>query len=206
MVLYHAVTDASVPAGWAAGELRAAFLDRQAGTVTPVAFAERRLAAGETITIPADRPTLLRRALPSPYAPGNFTFAKDRTLHEAEGDAVERAGASVATRLRGYSGPGYVAVETGAAVLGWTVETGAAGRRKATLRYQLADRQSRTGELVLVDDSNIAIARLPVTLTGSADWQELALATPGLVNAGRYRVELRLESGAETAIDFLRFE
>ena len=206
MVLYHAVTDGAAPVGWKAGDLHAALLDQQAATMTPVTFVERRVAAGEPVTLPAGRPTLLRRALPSPYAPGNFTFAKDRTLHEAEGDAVERPDAAIATRLRGYSGPGYVGVETGATVLGWTVETGAAGRRTATIRFQLAEQQSRTGELVLVDASNIAVARLPFTLTGGTDWQELALATPGFVNAGRYRVELRLEGGAETAIDFLRFE
>jgi hypothetical protein len=205
-ILYHALTGEAVPEGWQATELRAALLDPQAGTLAPVAFAQRRVPAGEHVILPRDRPTLIRRDLPSPYAPGNFTFARDRTLHEAEGAGVEQAGGAIATRLRGFSGPGYLALDRDAGAVTWVVETGAAARRTATLRYQLAPGQSRTGEIVLLDDSDIAVARLPFTAAGGADWQELPLATPGFINAGRYRVALRLAAGPDIAIDSMRLE
>lgn len=205
-VLYQALTDGPVPDGWQATDLRAALLDRQAGTLTKVSFVQRRVPAGEGVMLPADGPTLIRRDLPSPYTPGNFTFARDRTLHEAEGEGVERQGGTIATRLRGYSGPGYAALAGDAAMLAWVVETGAAGRRTATIRYQLAGTDTRQGQLALVDDSGIAVATLPVTLSGGADWQDLPLQTPGFVNAGRYRLELRLDAGPPVAVDSVRLE
>ncbi|WP_347304618.1 malectin domain-containing carbohydrate-binding protein (plasmid) [Croceibacterium sp. TMG7-5b_MA50] len=203
VVLYQALTDGTVPDGWQATDLAAAMIDRR-GTTTPVTFAMRRVAAGQRADVPFGRPTLIRRDLPSPYTPGNFTFARDRTLNEAEADGVERTGGAIDTRLRGHSGPGYVALADGAAGIGWTVETGAAGRRTATLRYQAEG--ARSGQLALVDDSGIAVATMLVSLTPGADWQELALQTPGFVNAGRYRLELRLDPGPATAIDSVRLE
>ncbi len=202
--LYQAVTDGAVPAGWQATDYRAGMILPATGVLKPVRFVERQLKAGQQIALSSGLPVLVRRALPSPYAPGNFSFAKDRTLFEAEAEGVTVRGGRVANALRGHSGPGYVQLEAKAAgEVRWTVETGAAARRKATIRYQAG--ALRNGELVLIDVSGIAVVRMPVRFTATGDWSDISVETPGFVNAGTYRLVLQLPAGS-VAIDSLRFE
>jgi beta-galactosidase len=203
--LYQARTGDSVPAGWQPTDYRAGMILPATGVLTPVSFVERQLKAGQQITFSSDLPVLVRRALSSPYAPGNFSFAKDRTLFEAEAEGVAIRGGQVANALRGHSGPGYVQLDGKAAgEVSWTVETGAAARRKATIRYQAGT--LRNGELVLVDVSGIAVVRMPVRFPAAGDWSDISIETPGFVNAGTYRLVLQLPAGSVVAVDSLRFE
>lgn len=199
-ILYAAISDgAPLPAGWRASEMRAWLTGE---TLQPVRFVTRTLGKGEAAEVPRAMPVLVRRALPSPYAPGNFTFAKDRSLHEAEDEAVKLDGAARASSVRGHSGPGYVAI-AGQGTIGWTVETGAAGKRQMQLRYQ-SPGAARSGRIVLRDSSGIDIATIPVAFAATAgEWSLVTVSTPGFVNAGTYAVTLSAEG---VLIDSLKFE
>lgn len=206
LTLYRALADDAAPTGWRLGDHRAAMIDPASGRLTPVRFAERQLAAGQRLALNLDQPMLVRRSLPSPYAPGNFTFAKDRTLFEAEAQSVEVAGGSVATALRGHSGPGYVQIGEGVGKLTLPVETGAAARRTATVRFQMPAGSRRTGEVSLVDMNGIAVARMAITLAGTGSWSEAVVETPAFINAGSFRLMVDFKAGPGTAIDSVRFE
>lgn len=199
-MLYAAIAEGTpVPTGWQASA-ETAWLTGPA--LQPVRFVTRTLRRGETAEVPRGMPVLIRRALPSPYAPGNFTFAKDRSLHEAEDEKVRLEGAARANGIRGHSGPGYVAV-SGQGTISWTVETGVAGKRQMQLRYQ-SPGAARTGRIVLRDSSGIAVATMPVAFAATAgEWRLVSVATPGFVNAGTYAAAL---STGDVLIDSLKFE
>ncbi len=197
--VYRAIADGQpVPAGWRASAHRAVL----AGT-TPmsVTFVARDVRRGAGVEVPQAMPVLIQRALPSPYAPGNFTFAKDRSLFEAEDAAVTLTGAAREGAVRGHSGPGYVRMDKGRIV--WAVETGAAAQHRISFRYQ-APSTAAQGRVMLRDDSGIAMVSLPVVFAVTAgDWSTVTVETPGFVNAGRYRLELDADG---VLIDLLRFE
>lgn len=203
--LYRAMADDRVPSGWQRSDHRAALIADD-GDLLPLRFVERRVAAGVRTDLSGDLPVLVRRALPSPYAPGNFSFAKDRSLFEAEGSGVTVTGAVVASTRRGHSGPGYLEVGSATATIVQAVETGAAAVRTVTLRYQGAAGVRRTAEVALIDSSGIAVARMPVVLDGNGDWSSAAISTPAAINAGTYRLTLRLNGGSAIALDSIRFE
>ncbi|MGP7796866.1 malectin domain-containing carbohydrate-binding protein [Sphingomonas sp. CLY1604] len=189
---------AAVPAGWHdAGDAAALAAN---GGVTPVRLATRSIAAGATLAIPAGAAMLVRRDLVSPYAPGQFSFARDAGLKEAE--AATLTGATVATQLKGYGGQGYVATGQGPATIGWSVQTDVAGQHRFRLRYWAM--AAGKAELRLQDASGFVTARLPVAFVGASGWQEVTVATPGMINAGTYR--LTLATDAPVAIDSLRVD
>lgn len=188
-----------LPAGWQASDASAWLTGP---TLSRIRFVTRELAKGESLTMPRAMPVLIRRALPSPYAPGAFTFAKDRSLNEAEGDGVQLEGASRANSVRGHSGPGYVAVAANGKIV-WTVESGAAGKRKLQLRYQ-SPGAARTGRIVLRDSSGIDVAVMPVTFAATAgEWGLVTVTTPGFLNAGSFSLSL---ATSDVLIDSIRFE
>ncbi|WP_336969205.1 malectin domain-containing carbohydrate-binding protein [Sphingobium aromaticiconvertens] len=207
LTLYRAIApDDAIPTGWQASEEQGTLIRPDNGKMRPMRFVTRALATGEAISLPLATPLLLRRALPSPYAPGNFTFAKDRALFEAEDKAVTGKDAPIANRLRGHSGPGYVAIGARPGTLSLPVESGAAARRTIQIRYQVPPGAERQAQIVLIDSSGIAIAQMPMTLEGGSDWQVASVQTPGFINAGSYRLQIKLAEGAESAIDSIRFE
>ncbi|WP_423603715.1 malectin domain-containing carbohydrate-binding protein [Sphingomonas sp. MS122] len=199
-VLHAAIgEDMPVPAGWRMSDARAWLMGER---LQPVRFVTRTLGKGETVEVPETMPVLVRRVLPSPYAPGNFTFAKDRSLHEAEDEKVRLESAARASSVRGHSGPGYVAV-SGRGTISWTIETGAAGKRQMQLRFQ-SPGVARAGRIALRDSSGIVVATMPVAFAATAgEWSCVTVATPGFVNAGTYAVTLSTE---EVLIDSLKFE
>lgn len=200
--LYRPVAkDAPLPAGWSETAFTAARID--AGAVTPLRFVTRRAAAGGGVTI-SDGPVLVRRHLPSPYAPGAFSFKKITDVFEAE--KASFGDGRLQTALKGYGGAGYIAFGDGPAVVSWTIETGLAGRHSLSLRYQLPPgAAARDGRLQVIDASGIVQADLAVTLTPGAagDWQEVTVETPGSINAGDYKVTL--STAGPLFIDLLRF-
>ena len=204
--LYRAIVAGSAPpTGWSASSEKAWLIQPQTSALYPVTFVTRSLKAGESITLPAGMPVLLRRALPSPYAPGNFTFAKDRTLFEAEDETVNSS-APVASALRGHSGPGYVAFYDRPGNLSLSVETGAAARVAVRIRFQSAPSARRDAIVTLTDSSGITVASMTVVLEGSGDWKMADVQTPGFINAGRYEVQVKLAAGPVSAIDSIRIE
>ena len=192
---------ASVPAGWRDTDRSAGLLRGQ--TVTPVRFATRTFAAGDAIAAAAGQPLLLRRDLVSPYAPGQFSFARDAGLKEAE--AAQRTGATVATALKGYGGQGYAWVDGVAATIGWSVQTDVAGKHRFRLRYWAA-RSGVAAALLLHDASGLVTARMPVAFASGTGWQEVTVETPGMVNAGTYDLQLIVPASSSLAIDSVRVD
>ncbi|ESQ83293.1 hypothetical protein AEAC466_13660 [Asticcacaulis sp. AC466] len=186
----------TAPAGWADTDLTALWAGEGGGRVR---FATRRFAAGETVAAPASGPLLVRRHLPSPYAPGVFTFVKTVGLFEAETAKLDKA--VVGSRLKGYGGPGYADIQPGGAVT-WTVSYGAAARHSFKFRYQGAT----TGHLTLTDESGIVAADMPVAFPAGETgvWLEATIETPTLVNAGTYALTLTTETGV--VVDSLRMQ
>jgi hypothetical protein len=190
----------SAPTGWDNGPLVAAVVG--GGAESPVRFVFRKLAVGASVEIPPGAPALFRRALPSPYAPGQFTFARDATLKEAE--AAKMSGGAVATALKGYGGQGYVQLTEGTGRIVWSVRTDVAGRHRMRLRYWATD--ATRGEIAVIDATGVTAARLPLAFEAGDGWRELTVEMPGMINAGTYEVRLDLGTAHRIAIDSLRFE
>ncbi|MDC7684148.1 malectin domain-containing carbohydrate-binding protein [Asticcacaulis sp. BYS171W] len=185
--LYLALPDGTAsPDGWAPTDLKA----------RGFAFVTRRVKAGETVSVPAALPLLVRRALPLPFAPGVFTFARNKNLYEAE--TAKLTGAVAATKLKGYAGQAYAAIEANGSAE-WSVTTGAASRQAYTFRYQAT--APLTARVILTDMSGIEVADLPVTFAVSDGWAEAVIETPSLINAGTYRLSLRVEGAV--AVDYV---
>ncbi len=186
--------DAAAPEGWTATDLKAVWVGK---SWTPVRFVSRRYAAGDTVSVPVPAQVLVRRHLPSPYAPGVFTFVKTVGLYEAETAKVDKG--AVKSSLKGYGGPGYVVTQPGGN-LTWSLSYGVAAKHAFRFRYQ----GTTTGRLTLTDDSGIIAADMPVTLTGgeAGVWQEVTVETPTLINAGAYNLTLKVDG--EAAVDSLR--
>lgn len=203
--LYLALrTGEAAPQGWQESELGAA-MARVGGngtTITPLRFVMRTAEAGETVALPSDKPLIVKRLLPSPYAPGNFTFAKNRGLHEAESEKAERRNAGIASVVQGYGGQGYAVMGTGEAGIAWDVSTGIAGKHGFRLRYQLPEgAAARSATLVLRDSSGIDMARVTLELTAGEGWQEADGSTASAVNAGDYRLRLIVPEGDGLLVD-----
>lgn len=191
--VYLAVpADGAVPDGWSDAGLSATLVGKE--VATPLRFVLRRFAAGETVEATAAWPVLVRRHLASPYAP---TYDKAVGIHEAESATLDRA--AVASDTKGYGGSGYVNAQPGAS-LTWPVTYGVAAKHSFTLRYQGA----ATGRLSLTDQSGIVVGELPVTFTagGAGVWREVTVETPGLINAGAYRLNLTVDGAV--SIDVLK--
>lgn len=184
------------PAGWDVPDFKAQSVSN--GTATALIFAKRRATKGETITVPANLPVLARRALPSPFAPGVFTFERNRNLHEGELATLE--GGRVATLIKGYAGQAYAEMDSDG-YLTWEVTTGLAAKQAYLIRYHVT--QPVQAQLKVTDISGITVAEMPLTLTPDAggNWAEITTETAGFINAGTYRVILSLRSAA--AIDYL---
>ncbi|MFT4076986.1 MAG: malectin domain-containing carbohydrate-binding protein [Asticcacaulis sp.] len=182
------------PSGWSDTPLKALWLGTGGGEVR---FATRRATAGEAVTV--EGPVLVRRHLPSPYAPGVFSLSKTVGLYEAEAAKLDRA--VVASDLKGYGGQGYVATQPDA-TLTWSISFGAAAKHGFRLRYQGA----LTGQLTLTNESGIVDAEIPLDLpAGEAGaWQEASVETPTLVNAGTYT--LKLTAGNDLRLDSLKVQ
>ncbi|MEG3164754.1 malectin domain-containing carbohydrate-binding protein [Sphingomonas sp. PB2P19] len=189
------------PPGWTATTLSAGLAMPE--RVTPVHFAQRKLAADERITLRTDMPTLFRRALVSPYAPGQFSFARDAGLKEAEAGKV--TGGAVATGLKGYGGQGYVQFGSGAGRIAWPVLTDVAGSHRFRLRFWNAG-TALQGEWRLRDSSGVDVVRLPVRFAGGEGWQDVAVETPGMINAGAYEAVLDIATAPSLAVDSVRVE
>lgn len=194
---------AATPSGWrqSSYKAQAATVGAAATTLAPFRFVTRRAAGGEAITIPASAPLIVKRALPSPYAPGNFSLGKQAGVHEAEAADVAITNGRVETARQGYGGHGYVAFGTGAAAIAWPMKTGLAGGHAFALRYALPAGIARGAVIELIDENGIVAARMTVQLVGDGDWATVKSATNGAVNAGNYRLQLTLADGAELAID-----
>jgi beta-galactosidase len=186
--------DAAIPEGWTDARLTAKMIAER-----PIAlrFATLEASAGEAISIPVAGPVLVRRHLPSPYAPGVLSFAKRTGLMEAE-TAASKNGA-VETTFKGYGGTGYVQFNAGPASLTWSFSAGIAARRALTIRYRIGE--PALAKLTLTDESGIVAAELPIALTAGNEWQTVTVETPTLINAGNYRITLNLNGPA--AIDSL---
>lgn len=184
----------TMPSGWSDTALKALWLGTDGGEVR---FATRRAAAGEVVTV--DGPVLVRRHLPSPYAPGVFSLSKTAGLYEAETARLDKA--AVASDLKGYGGQGYVVAQPGA-TLTWSISFGAAAKHGFRLRYQGV----LTGHLTLTNESGIVDAEIPLDLpAGEAGvWQEANVETPTLVNAGTY--SLTLTAGNGLRVDSLKVQ
>ncbi len=193
--------EVGAPPGWTATSLSAGLALSE--RVTPVRFMQRRVAAGERITLRTDVPTLFRRALVSPYAPGQFSFARDAGLKEAEVGTV--TGGAVATSLKGYGGQGYVQFGSGAGRIVWPVQTDVAGSHRFRLRFWNAAAATQ-GELRLRDSSGLDVVRLPIRFTSGEGWQNIAVETPGMINAGSYEVRLDVAAAASLAVDSMRVD
>ena len=172
----------------------------------PYRFATRRARAGEEVQIPVGTPVLVRRNLLSPYAPGAFSFARDKGLTEAEAGTVTATNGTVRTAIKGYGGQGYVLLGTGTARLDWKIQTGLASRHRFAIRYALPRVRSVEARLVLRDASGIVIASAPVRFQGGDGWQLAAAETPMMINAGDYSAALEIRDGADLAIDSLRLD
>nr|WP_256731344.1 malectin domain-containing carbohydrate-binding protein [Sphingomonas sp. dw_22] len=194
------VAGAAVPPGWQDSPLVGAIGDK------PHRFVTRRAKAGESVPIPAGVPVLVRRDLVSPYAPGAFSFSRDKGLTEAEAGTVAATNATVRSAIKGYGGQGYVLLGEGAARLGWKIQTGLAGRHRFTIRYALPQGRSVAATLVLRDASGIVAASAPVRFEGSEGWQSAAAETAAMINAGDYSASLEVGDGAGLAIDSLRLD
>jgi len=184
----------ATPAGWAGTDLKAQWIGKGGSAVH---FAIRRFAAGDTVTVQG--PVLVRRHLPSPYAPGVFSLSKTAGLYEAETAVLDKA--AVASRLKAYGGQGYAEVQAGGS-LTWPASYGAAAKHSFTFRYQ----EALTGRLTLTDESGIIAADMALGLPAGEKgvWQEGTVETPTLVNAGAYTLKLTTDSGA--IVDSLRMQ
>jgi hypothetical protein len=193
--LYLAMSqNAAIPEGWSDAKLTAMTVGKDVKTVR---FLTRKASAGETVTLSAAAPVLVRRRLPSPYAPGVFTFSKTVGLIEAETAQIDNG--SIETKIKGYGGAAYVQLKDGVSSLTWSYSAGVAARHALTIRYRTG--QAVTGKITLTDESGIAAVELPVSLTPGEDWQTMTVETPTLINAGTYRITLNLSGPA--AIDSL---
>lgn len=195
--------NAAMPAGWGASPLAASL--RDSAGVTAVRFATRTARAGETVSLPGGMPVLVRRTLPSPYAPGMFSLSREAGLFEAEGSGAKAVNGSVASDIKGYGGQGFIRFGTGAASLRWPVETGVAGRHRFRLRYALAG-AARSGSLVLRDASGIVAATMKVDFTSGEGWRDVDAETPAMINAGSYSLQLDVPDGGGLAVDALRLD
>ncbi|MFD1788338.1 malectin domain-containing carbohydrate-binding protein [Sphingomonas floccifaciens] len=187
--------------GWEASELTGTLLDGSA--TREVRFETRKLAAGETLALPVDNVVLVRRTLVSPYAPGLFTFAKDAGLKEAE--AATLNGASIATALKGYGGQGYVALGSEPAKITWPIDTGVAASHRFRFRYWLAGAATKA-TVTILDASGIVVATMTVAFAPSDAWREVTVETPGMINAGSYRLTLAATGADGLAIDSVRVD
>ncbi|HTM81331.1 malectin domain-containing carbohydrate-binding protein [Asticcacaulis sp.] len=189
-------TGDSTPTGWAETDLKAEWIGEGGASVR---FVSRRFAAGETVAVETANPLLVRRHLPSPYAPGVFTFVKTTGLFEAETARFDKG--VIASNLKGYGGPGYVEIQAGGNIT-WSVTYGAAAMHSFRFRYQGAT----NGHLTLTDESGIVAADMPVSLPAGEKgvWQEVTIETPTLINAGTYA--LRLTTDAGVIVDSLRMQ
>lgn len=215
-VLYLALAAGDpAPPGWAPTELTGA-IKRNAGTggngsgrgrPEPVRFVSRMADAGETVTAPAGLPVIVKRFLPSPFAPGNFTFAKDKGMHQAESEDARRTHARVASVVQGYGGQGYAAFDAGQGSIAWPVETGIAGSHGFRLRYQLPPGVAgRTVTLVLTDRSGIDVATVVMTLQPGEGWREVEGATASAINAGSYTLRIDVADGEGLLVDSLAMD
>ena len=186
----------TAPAGWSETDLKAQWTGEGGA---PVHFVSRRFGAGETVAVDTVNPLLVRRHLPSPYAPGVFTFTRTTGLFEAE--TAKFVQGVVASSLKGYGGPGYVEVQAGGNIT-WSVTYGAAAMHSFKFRYQGAT----TGHLTLTDESGIAAVDMAVNLPAGEKgvWQETTIETPTLINAGTYALKLTTDSGV--VVDSLRMQ
>ncbi len=186
----------TAPAGWTETDLKAQWIGEGG---TPVQFVSRRFAAGETVAVETANPLLVRRHLPSPYAPGVFTFVKTTGLFEAETAKFDKG--TIASNLKGYGGPGYVEVQAGGSIT-WSVTYGAAAMHSFRFRYQGAT----NGHLTLTDESGIVTVDMPVNLPAGEKgvWLEATIETPTLINAGTYGLKLATDSAV--IVDSLRMQ
>jgi hypothetical protein len=188
--------DETAPAGWTDTGLKAQWIGEGGASVH---FVSRRFAAGETVAVETASPLLVRRHLPSPYAPGVFTFVKTTGLFEAETARFDKG--VIGSNLKGYGGPGYVEFQAGGSIT-WSVSYGAAAMHSFRFRYQGAT----NGHLTLTDESGIVAADMLVTLPAGEKgvWQEAAIETPTLINAGAYALKLTTDAGV--IVDSLRMQ
>ena len=191
---------AATPAGWQETKLKGAI-----GSDVR-RFATRRATAGERIAVSAGVPLLVRRALLSPYAPGTFLGGRGRGVTDAELPANSIGNGSVQTNAKGYGGQGFVAFGAGPAGLGWTIETGVAGRHRIALRYLKSGTAPVEARVSIRDASGIAVVTMKLRLAPGEGWQDAAAETPSMINAGTYKVELELPDGSGLAIDSMQLD
>jgi len=169
-------------------------------------FATRPARAGEVVQVPAGVPLLVRRKLVSPYAPGAFSFARDKGLTEAEAAGVSAANGSLRTAIKGYGGQGYILFGAGSARLEWKIQTGLAGRHRFAIRYALPTTRTVEAKLMLRDASGIVAASAPVRFEGGEGWRIALTETPAMINAGDYSASLEIMGGEGLAVDSLRID
>ena len=193
-------TNGAPPAGWRKTDYTAdaAAVGADGTRLVDYQFVTRQIGAGQ-VRVPANAPVIAARALPSPYAPGNFSFGGKAGLHEAEAGMIDNG--AVETQQQGYGGQGYVGFGAGAAAIRWTFDTGAAGKHAFTLRYALPRGKNGDGVLTATSADGIVAARLPVHFVGGDGWQSLAVATKSAINAGHYDLRLTIADGAGLALD-----
>ncbi|MGF7151177.1 hypothetical protein FHS96_004840 [Sphingomonas zeicaulis] len=190
----------ATPAGWQESKLKGA-------TGADVRrFVTRRAGAGEWIAVGAGVPLLVRRPLLSPYAPGTFLGGRGRGITDAELPANSVTNGSVQTNVKGYGGQGFIAFGAGASTLGWTIETGVAGRHRIALRYAKSGAAPADARLSIRDASGIAVVTMALRFASGDGWQDVAVETPSMINAGTYKVELDLADGSGLAIDSMQLD
>jgi beta-galactosidase len=198
--LYLPIAGATIPAGWQESPLVGSIGGK------PYRFVTRRGRAGEDVRVPGGVPVLVRRNLVSPYAPGAFSFARDKGLTEAEASGVVATNGAVRAAIKGYGGQGYVLLGTGAARLDWKIQTGLASRHRFAIRYALPQGRAVEARLVLRDVSGIAVVSAPVRFAGGEGWQLATAETPAMINAGDYAASLEIGDGNGLAVDSLRLD
>lgn len=193
--------DAPLPQGWTDTGMKAAIIAPDA--IERVRFASRRFPAGADVEVPAGWPVLVRRALPSPYAPGVFSLSAKKGVNEAEKGTL--TGGSISSDIKGYGGSGFVRLTKGR--IEWPYETGIAARHGLSLRYALpTGAAGRAVVVTLLDSSGIAMSETRVPVQPGEGWQIAKATTATAVNAGKYTVRLSWEDGAPLAVDSLTIE
>ncbi|WNO52381.1 malectin domain-containing carbohydrate-binding protein [Stakelama saccharophila] len=208
--LYLALPErAAAPEGWTDSDFHAlAATVAGARTIrSRYRFVTRRADKGDRVAVPANAPVIAVRALPSPYAPGNFSFSKDEGLHQAEADDARRSNADTASVEQGYGGQGYAAMHAGPAAITWPVKSGIAGKLGVRLRYMLVEGAApRDAVLTVRDSSDIVVATVKLQLHGGEGWREVEAATNSAINAGSYSVRLAVEDGRGLLVDSITID